>query len=219
MSELKTWENGELIGLLRSEIEYVEDFTDTGRLDDVVEEIEKRLIQDSEMLEKNLGHYEKEFIQKIQAEDIKLVTIDEFKDSNSKILIEHLQGEKLRKRCEKYETALTEITEIDIFSDVIASRAISIADRALTTELGFRFINFFGVPTKRDLAILTAYTGYMFGEFSGFHEYAEEVMGQKIIPPQFGSQRIFEKLHELSKKDFLELHERLIPESEIKDDQ
>lgn len=64
MNELKTWEDGELIGLLRSEIEYVEDFTDTGRLADVVEEIEKRLIQASEMFEKNLGHYEKEFIQK-----------------------------------------------------------------------------------------------------------------------------------------------------------
>jgi hypothetical protein len=63
MSEVKTWEAGELIGLLRSEIEYVEDFTETGRLDDVLEEIEKRLIQASEMLEKNLSHYEKEFIQ------------------------------------------------------------------------------------------------------------------------------------------------------------
>lgn len=47
MIELKTWEDGELIGLLRSEIEYIEDFTDTGRLDDVVEEIEKRLLQSS----------------------------------------------------------------------------------------------------------------------------------------------------------------------------
>lgn len=48
MSELKTWEDGELIGLLRSEIEYVEDFTDTGHLSDVVEEIERRLKQSSD---------------------------------------------------------------------------------------------------------------------------------------------------------------------------
>lgn len=30
--------------------------------------------------------------------------------------------------------------------------------------------------TKRDLAILTAYTGYMFGEFLDFHEYSEELL-------------------------------------------
>ncbi|WP_270250986.1 hypothetical protein [Lactococcus lactis] len=72
--------------------------------------------------------------------------------------------------------------------------------------------------TKRDLAILTAYTGYLFGKFQDFHGYAEEILGQPFFTHQFGKKGIFEKLHERSKEDFLELHERLIRESEGKDD-
>lgn len=72
--------------------------------------------------------------------------------------------------------------------------------------------------TKRDLAILTAYTGYLFGKFQDFHGYAEEILGQPFFTHQFGKKGIFEKLHERSKEDFLELHESLIRESEGKDD-
>jgi hypothetical protein len=71
--------------------------------------------------------------------------------------------------------------------------------------------------TKRDLAVLTAYTGYMFGEFQNFHSYAEEIVGYPILTHQFGDKQIDEKLHELSKEDFLKLHEKLIRESEITD--
>lgn len=73
--------------------------------------------------------------------------------------------------------------------------------------------------TKRDLAILTAYTGYMFGKFQDFHGYAEEILGQPIFTHQFAEKVIVEKLHERSKKDFLELHEKLIRESEATSDQ
>ena len=72
--------------------------------------------------------------------------------------------------------------------------------------------------TKRELAILTAYTGYLFGKFQDFHGYAEEILEQPFFTHQFGEKGIFEKLHERSKEDFLELHEKLIRESEGKDD-
>lgn len=72
--------------------------------------------------------------------------------------------------------------------------------------------------TKRELAILTAYTGQLFGEFKDFHGYAEEILGLPFFTHQFGEKGIFEKLHERSKEDFLELHEKLIRESEGKDD-
>ena len=71
--------------------------------------------------------------------------------------------------------------------------------------------------TKRDLAVLSAYTGYMFGEFQNFHGYAEEIVGHSIFTHQFGDKEMSKKLHELSKEDFLKLHEKLLRESEIAD--
>lgn len=71
--------------------------------------------------------------------------------------------------------------------------------------------------TKRDLAVLSAYTGYMFGEFQNFHGYAEEIVGHLIFTHQFGDKEMSKKLHELSKEDFLKLHEKLLRESEIAD--
>lgn len=68
--------------------------------------------------------------------------------------------------------------------------------------------------TKRDLAILTAYTGYMFGEFLDFHEYSEELLGHRIFTNEYKNIELTKKLHKSSKQDFLELHEKLIQEAE-----
>jgi len=168
MSELKNWEDGELIGLLRSEIKYVEDFADTGRLDDVVEEIERRLIQSSDKFEDYLRVYSKEAIEIIRTEKKQLVTADEFYGLHQEKLAAERNSEHLE---------------------------------------------------KRDLAILTAYTGYMFGDFQDFHGYAEEILGHPIFSHQFGDKQMSEKIHKLSKEDFLQLHEKLIRESEITDGQ
>lgn len=35
--------------------------------------------------------------------------------------------------------------------------------------------------TKREAAIVSAYTGYLIGEFSDFQAYAEEVMGDRYL--------------------------------------
>lgn len=71
--------------------------------------------------------------------------------------------------------------------------------------------------TKKDLAVLSAYTGYMFGEFQNFHGYAEEIVGHSIFTHQFGDKEMSKKLHELSKEDFLKLHEKLDHASKKRD--
>lgn len=57
--------------------------------------------------------------------------------------------------------------------------------------------------TKREAAIVSAYTGYLIGEFSDFHAYAEEVMGRPIFTHEFPN--IADELKEKSKKDFMSI--------------
>lgn len=57
--------------------------------------------------------------------------------------------------------------------------------------------------TKREAAIISAYTGYLIGEFSDFHAYAEEVMGRPIFTHEFPN--IADELKEKSKKDFMSI--------------
>lgn len=57
--------------------------------------------------------------------------------------------------------------------------------------------------TKREAAIVSAYTGYLIGEFSDFHAYAEEVMGRPIFTHELPG--IAEELKEKSKKDFMSI--------------
>lgn len=57
--------------------------------------------------------------------------------------------------------------------------------------------------TKREAAIVTAYTGYLIGDFKDFHAYAEEVIGRPIFTHEFPS--IEEELKEKSKNDFISI--------------
>ena len=57
--------------------------------------------------------------------------------------------------------------------------------------------------TKREAAIVSAYTGYLIGEFSDFHAYIEEIMGRPIFTHEFPN--IEEELKEASKKDFMSI--------------
>lgn len=57
--------------------------------------------------------------------------------------------------------------------------------------------------TKREAAIISAYTGYLIGEFSDFHAYVEEVMGRPVFTHELPS--IAEELKEKSKKDFMSI--------------
>lgn len=57
--------------------------------------------------------------------------------------------------------------------------------------------------TKREAAIVSAYTGYLIGEFSDFQSYAEGVMGRPIFTHEFPY--IAEELKDKSKKDFMSI--------------
>lgn len=57
--------------------------------------------------------------------------------------------------------------------------------------------------TKREAAIVSAYTGYLIGEFSDFHAYAEEVIGRPIFTHDLT--KLEYELKEKSKKDFMSI--------------
>ena len=65
--------------------------------------------------------------------------------------------------------------------------------------------------TAREAAIVSAYTGYMLGDFSVMHKYAEYVLGRPIFTHEFANQNLVDELQEKSKKDFVNLIEQTKP--------
>ena len=59
--------------------------------------------------------------------------------------------------------------------------------------------------TKREAAIVSAYTGILIGEFDDFHKYAEEIIGGPIWTHQFVDKKFTNKIKELSRNDFLNI--------------
>jgi len=56
--------------------------------------------------------------------------------------------------------------------------------------------------TKQEAAIVSAYTGFLIGEFSNMHEYVERIFNRPVWTHEFGSKKIANKIKEKSKKDF-----------------
>ena len=68
--------------------------------------------------------------------------------------------------------------------------------------------------TEREAAIVTAYTGFLVGEFSSFHKYAEELMKRPIQVIEFASEEMFRELKKKSHNDFTSIGVKMIkPES------
>lgn len=63
--------------------------------------------------------------------------------------------------------------------------------------------------TKREGAIISAFTGIMVGSFLDMHEYSEKIMGTTIFTHQFASKRFCEKLKAKAKPDFISLCDNL----------
>jgi hypothetical protein len=59
--------------------------------------------------------------------------------------------------------------------------------------------------TKREGAIISAYTGILTGEFSDFHEYAEEIIGRPIFTHDFASQELAKEIKKKSNNDFINM--------------
>jgi hypothetical protein len=68
--------------------------------------------------------------------------------------------------------------------------------------------------TKREAAIISAYTGIMCGEFREMHKFVEELLGRLISTHEFANHEFCEKIKELSRPYFMELCENLTEDAE-----
>ena len=59
--------------------------------------------------------------------------------------------------------------------------------------------------TKREAAIVSAYTGFLIGEFGDMHKYIEEIVGRPVWTHELGNRDVFNRIKELSRNDFLNI--------------
>ena len=59
--------------------------------------------------------------------------------------------------------------------------------------------------TKREAAIVSAFTGKMLGSFSEMHRYVEEIMGRQVFSHEMANCSIAKQIREKAKPDFVEL--------------
>ena len=57
--------------------------------------------------------------------------------------------------------------------------------------------------TKREAAIMSAYTGFLLGEFSELQKYISEIMGRDVMTHELGDAEFAKKVRMLSHKDIL----------------
>jgi len=59
--------------------------------------------------------------------------------------------------------------------------------------------------TKREAAIVTAYTGYLIGSFDEAHKYIEEIMERPVYSHEMASKAIMEEIRKKAKQDFISM--------------
>ena len=59
--------------------------------------------------------------------------------------------------------------------------------------------------TKREAAIISAYTGFLLGEFSDLHEYVEGILGRPVFTHEFGDKTVTREIKEKSYDDFISI--------------
>lgn len=59
--------------------------------------------------------------------------------------------------------------------------------------------------TKKEAAIVSAYTGILIGEFSDLHEYIEKILGRPIFSHQLANNEIYAEIKEKSRNDFINI--------------
>lgn len=57
--------------------------------------------------------------------------------------------------------------------------------------------------TKREAAIVSAYTGILIGDFSEMHKYVEEIFDRPVFTAEFASEDFFKEIKNKSAKDFI----------------
>ena len=59
--------------------------------------------------------------------------------------------------------------------------------------------------SKRDGAIISAYTGFLIGEFSDMHKYVEETMDRPVFTHEFTNKEFIKEIQDKSREDFLNI--------------
>jgi hypothetical protein len=59
--------------------------------------------------------------------------------------------------------------------------------------------------TKKEATIVSAYTGYMLGDFSDMHEYVEKIMKRPVFTHELGNKKFCEEIQEKAKEDFISI--------------
>ena len=59
--------------------------------------------------------------------------------------------------------------------------------------------------TKREAAIIGAYTGILIGAFTDLHEYIEEILQRPVFTHELGSAKLVDEIKRLSKSDFMSI--------------
>ena len=59
--------------------------------------------------------------------------------------------------------------------------------------------------TRRQAAIITAYTGITCGPFEAFHEYAQKLLGRPVWSHEFASKELASKIKDAATEDFLSI--------------
>ena len=65
-----------------------------------------------------------------------------------------------------------------------------------------------GTLTKRQAAIVTAYTGMFLGDFHTFHAYVEELMERPVYTHEMGSLDLAAEVKRRAKADYVSLSPR-----------
>ncbi len=59
--------------------------------------------------------------------------------------------------------------------------------------------------TRRESAIISAFTGIMAGPFDAFHQYVEKIMGRPVWTHEMADESIMLQIKEKSRDDFVAL--------------
>lgn len=59
--------------------------------------------------------------------------------------------------------------------------------------------------TKREAAIVSAYTGVLIGDFNDFHKYINDIMGRKIFIHELSDSATWDEIKEKSQRDFMNI--------------
>ena len=60
--------------------------------------------------------------------------------------------------------------------------------------------------TKREAAIVAAYTGYLIGDFSDMHKYIEGILKRPVFTHELGNMQLRHEIEKKSKEDFVNIN-------------